>query len=199
MEFSRRLQNLRKEKGMIQENLAPELHISLEHLKKLEGGSRRASYELLVLYSIYFDVSIDYLLTGRDHLNKQTLDKLGHVNIFRGRVDDGFAVLDEKSHDQIFIRPHEIRLSLRRHQGDVPALIRSSRNLGFHTVVSLELENQESSSYVTADLDRTVWLQLREGAVNGTVYLNFAHFKFYSEQTKKFSDYELKTKWSYSI
>ena len=79
MEFSRRLQNLRKEKGMIQENLAPELHISLEHLKKLEGGSRRASYELLVLYSIYFDVSIDYLLTGRDHLNKQTLDKLGHV------------------------------------------------------------------------------------------------------------------------
>ena len=64
---------------MIQENLAPELHNSLEHLKKLEGGSRRASYELLVLYSIYFDVSIDYLLTGRDHLNKQTLDKLGHV------------------------------------------------------------------------------------------------------------------------
>ena len=124
---------------------------------------------------------------------------LGHVNIFRGRVDDGFAVLDEKSPDQIFIRPHEIRLSLRRHQGDVPALIRSSRNLGFHTVVSLELENQESSSYVTADLDRTVWLQLRAGAVNDTVYLNFAHFKFYSEQTKKFSDYELKTKWSYSI
>lgn len=124
---------------------------------------------------------------------------LGHVNIFRGRVDDGFAVLDEKSPDQIFIRPHEIRLSLRRHQGDVPALIRSSRNLGFHTAVSLELENQESSSYVTADLDRTVWLQLRAGAVNDTVYLNFAHFKFYSEQTKKFSDYELKTKWSYSI
>ena len=52
---------------------------------------------------------------------------------------------------------------------------------------------------MTADLDRTVWLQLRAGAVNDTVYLNFAHFKFYSEQTKKFSDYELKTKWSYSI
>lgn len=79
MEFGRRLQNLRKERGMIQEDLAPELHISLEHLKKLEGGSRRASYELLVLYSIYFEVSIDYLLTGRDHLNKQTLDRLGHV------------------------------------------------------------------------------------------------------------------------
>ena len=124
---------------------------------------------------------------------------LGHVNIFRGRVDDGFAVLDEKSPDQIFIRPHEIRLSLRRHQGDVPAVIRSSRNLGFHTVVSLELENEDSGSYVTADLDRAVWLKLRESAVNDTVYLNFAHFKFYSEQTKKFSDYELKTEWSYTI
>ena len=124
---------------------------------------------------------------------------LGHVNIFRGRVDDGFAVLDEKSPDQIFIRPHEIRLSLRRHQGDVPAVIRSSRNLGFHTVVSLELENNDSGSYVTADLDRAVWLKLRESAVNDTVYLNFAHFKFYSEKSRKFTDYELRTKWSYSI
>ncbi len=78
-DFGKRLQNLRKEKGMIQEDLAPELHISLEHLKKMEGGSRRASYELLVLYSNYFDVSLDYLLTGRDHLNKQTLNRLGRV------------------------------------------------------------------------------------------------------------------------
>lgn len=71
-EFGKRIKHLRNEKGMIQEDLAPELHISMEHLKKLEGGSRRASYELLGVISDYFDVSIDYLLTGREHYSQAT-------------------------------------------------------------------------------------------------------------------------------
>ena len=65
-EMTKRIQELRKNKGMIQEDLAPALYISIEHLKKLETGKRRPSFELLVFISEYFDVSIDYLLTGQD-------------------------------------------------------------------------------------------------------------------------------------
>ena len=65
-DFGKRIQELRKNKGMIQEDLAPDLYISIEHLKKLETGKRRPSFELLVFISEYFDVSIDYLLTGKD-------------------------------------------------------------------------------------------------------------------------------------
>ena len=78
-DFGKRIQELRKNKGMIQEDLAPDLYISIEHLKKLETGKRRPSFELLVFISEYFDVSIDYLLTGKERISRQTKLKLDNV------------------------------------------------------------------------------------------------------------------------
>ena len=78
-DFGKRIQELRKNKGMIQEDLAPDLYISIEHLKKLEKGKRRPSFELLVFISEYFDVSIDYLLTGKERISRQTKLKLDKV------------------------------------------------------------------------------------------------------------------------
>ena len=75
-ELGKRIQQLRKDRGMIQEDLAPELYISIEHLKKMETGKRRPSFELLVFISEYFDVSIDYLLTGKERISRQTKLKL---------------------------------------------------------------------------------------------------------------------------
>ena len=70
-DFGKRIQELRKNKGMIQEDLAPDLYISIEHLKKLETGKRRPSFELLVFISEYFDVSIDYLLDRTNNPKRQ--------------------------------------------------------------------------------------------------------------------------------
>jgi len=91
VKFGDRIRQLRKAKDMIQEDLAPELHISLEHLKKLECGNRRASYEVLVIISIYFDVSIDYLITGRDHLSSQTRMKIQNAMMELASVTEEMA------------------------------------------------------------------------------------------------------------
>ena len=45
----------------------------------LKKGKRRPSFELLVFISEYFDVSIDYLLTGKERISRQTKLKLDKV------------------------------------------------------------------------------------------------------------------------
>ena len=50
-----------------QEELAAEMNVSYDHLKKIEMGLRACSLDLLVEFSTYFDVSADYLLTGKDY------------------------------------------------------------------------------------------------------------------------------------
>lgn len=64
IEFAERLRDLRKSKGLTQERLARELHISVAYEGKLENGSRSPSVKLLVLISDYFSVSLDYLIKG---------------------------------------------------------------------------------------------------------------------------------------
>ena len=64
--FAGRLKTLRKEKGMTQEKAAEELNISIEHLGNMERGQRKPSLELLVEIALYFNVSADYLLLGRE-------------------------------------------------------------------------------------------------------------------------------------
>jgi transcriptional regulator with XRE-family HTH domain len=45
--------------------MADELNISYQHYKKIENGSHGCSIEVLLDISSVFDVSTDYLLTGR--------------------------------------------------------------------------------------------------------------------------------------
>lgn len=65
-EFGKRLQELRKEKGLTQLELAEELNVSLPHLKKLESGERSCSIQLLLEISDYFEVTERYLLRGEE-------------------------------------------------------------------------------------------------------------------------------------
>ena len=68
-DFAGRLKVLRKARGRTQEKAAEELNISLEHLGNMERGKGKPSRELLVEIALYFNVSTDYLLLGRE-LNK---------------------------------------------------------------------------------------------------------------------------------
>ena len=65
-DFAGRLKTLRKAKGMTQEKAAEELNISIEHLGNMERGQGKPSLELLVEIALYFHVSTDYLLLGRE-------------------------------------------------------------------------------------------------------------------------------------
>ena len=60
------LKNIRKQRGFSQQKVAMDLHISREALSYYENGKREPSLALLVEMSRYFNVSINYLITGEE-------------------------------------------------------------------------------------------------------------------------------------
>ena len=57
-------------RGYSQQKVAMELHISRESLSYYENGKREPSLALIVQMSKYFNVSIDYLITGEEFAKK---------------------------------------------------------------------------------------------------------------------------------
>lgn len=60
------LREIRKKKGYSQLKVAMDLSISREALSYYENGKRSPDVDMLILLSQYFDVSIDYLITGHE-------------------------------------------------------------------------------------------------------------------------------------
>lgn len=60
-----RVSQLRKSAGMTQEKLAERLNMSTDHLGKIETGKHRCSLEILIDFSVFFNVSLDYLVFGK--------------------------------------------------------------------------------------------------------------------------------------
>ncbi len=64
MEFEKKLFELRKQKGISQEELADKLNISRQTLSKWESGNSTPDMEKLILLSDYFEISLDELVFG---------------------------------------------------------------------------------------------------------------------------------------
>ena len=64
MDFNEKLQELRKNKGLTQEELAENLYVSRTAISKWESGRGYPNIESLKDISKFFDVSIDDLLSG---------------------------------------------------------------------------------------------------------------------------------------
>lgn len=64
MEFSEKLQELRKSRGLTQEELAEALYVSRTAVSKWESGRGYPSIDSLKELSAYFSVTIDDLLSG---------------------------------------------------------------------------------------------------------------------------------------
>ena len=60
------LKLIRKQKKYNQLKVAMDLSISREALSHYENGKRSPDISMLVLLSDYFDVSIDFLITGKE-------------------------------------------------------------------------------------------------------------------------------------
>ncbi len=67
------LKEIRKQKKYSQLKVAMDLSISREALSYYENGKRSPDVAMLVRLSNYFNVSIDYLITG-----KEFHDRVGH-------------------------------------------------------------------------------------------------------------------------
>ena len=97
MEFNEKLQELRKRKGLTQEELAEFLYVSRTAISKWESGRGFPNIESLKAISTFFSVSLDELLSGEEILaiaendNKQKVRTLWDL-IF-GLLDCGIALL----------------------------------------------------------------------------------------------------------
>lgn len=64
------LKQIRKEKKLNQQKVAFDLNISREALSYYENGKREPSLNTLINMSKYFNVSINYLITGEEFRKK---------------------------------------------------------------------------------------------------------------------------------
>ena len=67
VDFSSRLRDLRKKKGVTQKIVADFLVIHEQSYQKYELGIRKHNYETIIKLASYFNVSIDYLLGQTDN------------------------------------------------------------------------------------------------------------------------------------
>ena len=68
MEFNQKLQELRKSKGLTQEELAAQLFVSRTAISKWESGRGYPSIESLKIIASFFSISLDELLSSREVL-----------------------------------------------------------------------------------------------------------------------------------
>ena len=65
MEFRERLYQLRKGRGISQEELAHTVGVSRQAVQKWEAGTSRPDLDNLAALARYFNVTLDYLVTGQ--------------------------------------------------------------------------------------------------------------------------------------
>lgn len=70
MSIADRIQNLRKTKGISQEELADKIGVSRQAVSKWESEQSTPDVEKIILLSEYFEVTTDYLLKGAEPIGK---------------------------------------------------------------------------------------------------------------------------------
>ena len=97
MEFHEKLQELRKQRGLTQEELAETLYVSRAAISKWESGRGYPNIESLKAIAKFFSVSIDSLLSGEELLSlaeEDTAQKTSQVeNLVFGLLDCSAAML----------------------------------------------------------------------------------------------------------
>jgi len=91
MEFNEKLQELRKNKGITQEELAKALYVSRTAISKWESGRGYPSIDSLKEIAKYFSVTIDELLSSNEVLSIAEEDNKQREKRFRSLV---FGLLD---------------------------------------------------------------------------------------------------------
>lgn len=91
LEFNEKLQELRKNKNLTQEQLAEQLYVSRTAISKWESGRGYPSIDSLKEISKYFSISLDDLLSSEEILTVAQEDSRQKIYHFR---DLAFGLLD---------------------------------------------------------------------------------------------------------
>ena len=91
MEFHEKLQELRKKKGLTQEQLAEHLFVSRAAVSKWESGRGYPNIESLKAIAVFYSVTVDELLSGEELLTIAEDEQTQTAQNFRELV---FGLLD---------------------------------------------------------------------------------------------------------
>ena len=73
--FGKRLLELRKEKGLSQEELAAQTHLSQSAISRWEKGEHEPNSIMLYIFSMFFEKSADYLIGIEDEFGNKLYEK----------------------------------------------------------------------------------------------------------------------------
>lgn len=140
MEFNEKIQQLRRSKGLTQEELAEQLFVSRTAISKWESGRGYPNIESLRAIAKFFSVSIDDLLSGEEVLDIAEEDSKHKEINYRDTV---FALLDISSIILLFMPFFTQKLN-----GSVQAV----------SLVKLsEISLYIKASFYTATLSSIIW------------------------------------------
>lgn len=88
-ETGKRIQFLRKQKGLSQEELADKLNVSSNTVAKIECGLRRPSVDFIVDLVNFFDTTVDYIVLG------EKIEKEEDYDLLIQEIDDAIGQLLE--------------------------------------------------------------------------------------------------------
>lgn len=86
MEFGKLLAQLRKEKGVLQKEVATHLNVTVATISNYEKGVHLPDLNTLIMLADFFDVSTDYLLQRTDY--RASISTLNH------QLSDNYTVSD---------------------------------------------------------------------------------------------------------
>ena len=86
MEFNNRLYQLRKQKGLSQEELANRLNVSRQTVSKWEVGDSTPDMEKLIAMSDLFGVSLDNLVMGKEEAQTPAVGKSEFAAVISEKV-----------------------------------------------------------------------------------------------------------------
>lgn len=87
--FSERLKQLRKEKKVTQSEIAKKIGVAKSTYSQYENGHREPNFETLLKLSLFFNVDVDFLLSGKNSIQSLTdaLNKTGEFNTIAAHFD----------------------------------------------------------------------------------------------------------------
>ena len=85
-ETGKRIKCIREEKGLTQQELAEQIYVVVDTIRKVEQGKRGMSIELLMEISSTLCVSSDYLLG----IDRRSIDELKTISYLQKQVNDLF-------------------------------------------------------------------------------------------------------------
>lgn len=94
-----RVKSLRQERGLTQQKLSMDIHVSQQYVSKVENGNSSLTEDIILRLSKYFNVSIAYLLGATDSRYGEMLEENEDIEL--KNWIDLYYTLNEENKDTI--------------------------------------------------------------------------------------------------